>query len=156
MISAGYITADTINTLNTSIDIWKFSPLVFLCGLCLWVFERAKGTNISKDIFYTYESVLVVCIMYSIVWSIVFGSIIDLLFNTLLNLDIVKSVSMDLNPIQTATNLIKVMYLVIQVPAYLGSFLFAIHPIIEQTDSMIYSDDTESSSDEYVSNFQQI
>jgi hypothetical protein len=155
ILVTGLSSADTFNDLNIAVNIWKFAPIAFLCGLILWMFERAKGTNISAGLFYIYESVLVLSIFYSLIWIVCYGTVLDMILNVIM-----------LNPNFIPTyehwdvsvhvfRLARVVYMLIIAPAYLGTILFAIHPVIVQTDTLIYGEDGKGG-DEFVTNFEQI
>jgi hypothetical protein len=155
LIVSGYATTDTVNHLSTVLDLWRLSPAVFLVGLVLWTIERAKGTNIGAGLFYMYESVLLVCIIYSVILLVSYGTVTDMIIGTLLNNPLVIAVPVAYNPTNTVMVLVKIIYIICVMPAYIGSLLFAIHPIINQTDSLIYGASDEPNG-EYVTNFEQI
>jgi hypothetical protein len=135
--------------MNNVLSLWRLSPVIFLIGLVLFTIERAKGTNIDWDLFCAYEVVLLVSIVYSVIWIFTYGLLGDFVMNSLLGNPMISNVSDPrLNFTHISNILINIMYWLLMAPAYIGSFLYMVHPVIRQTDNFLSQemDDTDSGS----------
>jgi hypothetical protein len=156
IIEANLASMDTSNNISMILQIWKLSPAIFLVGLVLWMVERGKGTNIPPSLFYMYESVLILSIIYSIIWLICYGTVYDAITYYIIQNPGFAVADPKLDCTTTALRMGQLIYLICDAPAYLGCLLFMIHPIVVQSDSMIYGADGTGDTGEFVTNFEQI
>ena len=161
LIDMGFVTQDSLDHMNSILSVWRMSPAIFLIGLVLFTIERAKGTDLSWDLFAIYEAVLLMSIIYSVIWVFTYGMVGDFIINTLMSNPLISNVSdPKLNFTHIANVLINTMYWLIMSPAYIGSFLFMVHPILRQTDNFLANeldmgDDDDTTSTVPIFNYMQ-
>lgn len=141
--SIGALSEDTVKYINYSIDLWQAAPLVFLLGLCLFVYERAKGTDLTPTMFYEYEILLVVGLFISILFVWVFGMTADMIFTALYSSPVISNIAPAWDSSDLVRLMLKMLYYVCLFPAILASILYLIFPVTKQTDNTFFNDGSE-------------
>lgn len=156
-IDAGMLSKDTQEHLQLMLSLWEYSPIVFLIGLILYTFERSKGTDLTASVFFEYEALLIIAITSSVYITWAYGMSADQLFYQLESNPLTSQVLYIFDTSEMRATLIKLMYVSLCVPGFLGCLLFMIFPITRQTDTTFFmgseGDDAYLSGDESVTQY---
>ncbi|MCE5227035.1 MAG: hypothetical protein LLG05_14415 [Porphyromonadaceae bacterium] len=154
-IDSGVLTADTVNNYNIILGFWKTLPLFFCLGLILWMYERAKGSDIAASTFFEYEVLMIVSVFISMLLAWVWGLSIDSIFGSLDAQPLTSNVSPVFDRSSVIAICIKMAYLGTLIPGAVGSLLYIIHPIIRQADNTFFEfQEDKRDSEESVTPFQ--
>lgn len=144
-IDSGMLSADTIENFNLMLDLWKTLPIIFALGLIMFCYERAKGTSIGASVFFEYEALLILSVVFSSYFVYVYGMTADQIFGALSRSEVISNISPQWDSSELKVFLLKMMYNACLIPGFLGCLLYLIHPILRQTDNTysFYNDDDE-------------
>jgi hypothetical protein len=134
-IDLGLLSADTIESLNLMLNLWKTLPIIFALGLIIWCFERAKGSNVTATLFFEYESLLLIGVLMSVYLVYSYGLTADLIFNEIYKSEVLMNISPQWDSSEMRSFLIELYYIVLLIPGFLSSLLYLIHPILRQQDN---------------------
>ncbi|RXA21838.1 hypothetical protein EQO05_00960 [Methanosarcina sp. MSH10X1] len=134
-IDSGLLSADTIENFNLMLNLWKTLPIIFVLGLIIWCYERAKGGDVTATLFFEYESLLVIGVLMSVYMVYTYGLTADLIFNEIYRSEALMSVSSQWDSLEMRALLMKMYYIVLLIPGFLSSLLYLIHPILRQKDN---------------------
>lgn len=136
-VDSRLLSADTIENLNLMLDLWKTLPIIFVLGLIIWCYERAKGSNVTATLFFEYESLLVIGVLMSVYLVYSYGLTADLIFNEIYRSEVLMNVSPQWDSLEIRSFLIELYYIVLLIPGFLSSLLYLIHPILRQQDNTV-------------------
>ena len=144
-IDSGMLSADTVEKFNLMLNLWKTLPIIFAIGLIMFCYERAKGTSIGASVFFEYEALLILSVVFSSYFVYVYGMSADQIFGALSRSEVISNISPQWDSSELKVFLLKMMYNACLIPGFLGCLLYLIHPILRQTDNTysFYSDDDE-------------
>lgn len=145
-IDSGMLSADTVEKFNLVLNLWKTLPIIFALGLIMFCYERAKGTNIGASVFFEYETLLILSVVFSSYFVYVYGMSADQIFGALSRSEVISNISPQWDSSELKVFLLKMMYNACLIPGFLGCLLYLIHPILRQTDNTysFYNDDDEN------------
>lgn len=145
-IDSGMLSADTVEKFNLMLNLWKTLPIIFALGLIMFCYERAKGTNIGASVFFEYEALLILSVVFSSYFIYVYGMTADQIFGALSRSEVISNISPQWDSSELKVFLLKMMYNACLIPGFLGCLLYLIHPILRQTDNTysFYNDDDEN------------
>ena len=137
-ITAGMLTSDTISHFQTALNLWKTAPIFLIIGMCLYFWERSKGADLPASTYFEYEILMIVALYMSLFMTWVYGLTMDSIYTPFETQRFLN----DINPMWERTEVIAVCqrmaYLGCLLPGYVGSFLYMIHPIIQQKDNTFF------------------
>lgn len=142
-IDSGLLTADSVNNFNLILGFWKTTPIFFCLGLILWMYERAKGSEIMASTFFEYEILMIVSVFLSMLLAWVWGLVIDSTFGSLDAQPMTSNISPMFDRSEVIAICIKMAYLGTLIPGAVGSLLYIIHPIIKQADNTFFEFDDD-------------
>lgn len=144
-IDSGMLSADTIENFNLMLDLWKTLPIIFALGLIMFCYERAKGTSIGASVFFEYETLLILSVVFSTYFVYIYGMSADQIFSILDRTEIIANIDPRWETSELKMLMLKMMYNACLIPGFLGCLLYLIHPILRQTDNTysFYNDDDE-------------
>ena len=134
-IDSGLLSAETIENLNLMLNLWKTLPIIFVLGLVIWCYERAKGSNVTATLFFEYESLLILGVLMSVYLVYCYGLTADLIFNEIYRSEVLMNVAPQWDSSEMRSFLIELYYIVLLIPGFLSSLLYLIHPILRQQDN---------------------
>ena len=133
-IDSGLLSADTIESLNLMLNLWKTLPIIFVLGLIIFCYERAKGSNVTATLFFEYESMLLIGVLMSVYLVYCYGLTADLIFDPIFKSEIFQ-VSSQWDSSEARAMWLKMYYIALLIPGFLSSLLYIIHPILRQQDN---------------------
>lgn len=134
-IDDGLLSADTVESFNLMLNLWKTLPIIFVLGLIIWCYERAKGGDVTATLFFEYESLLIIGVLMSIYLVYTYGLTADLIFEQIYKTESLMNISSQWDSSDMRATLMKMYYIVLLIPGFLSSLLYIIHPILRQTDN---------------------
>lgn len=134
-IDSGLLSADTIENFNLMLNLWKTLPIIFVLGLIIWCYERAKGSDIGASVFFEYESLLIIGVLMSVYLVYTYGLTADFIFNEIYKSEVLMNVSPQWDSSELRAFLFKMYYIALLIPGFLSSLLYIIHPILRQQDN---------------------
>ena len=134
-INAGFLSADTVENFNTVMILWQALPIIFVLGLIIFCYERAKGGDVTATLFFEYESLLIIGVLMSIYLVYTYGLTADLIFEQIYKTESLMNISSQWDSSDMRATLMKMYYIVLLIPGFLSSLLYIIHPILRQTDN---------------------
>lgn len=156
-IDSRLLTIDSANCLNWLLNLWRTLPIFFCFGLILFMYERAKGTDLPASMFFEYEVLMLVATTFSLLLAWAWSLSIDAIFGALASKELTSNVGFQWDRSEVVSVLIRLTYLGVMIPGIIGTFLYIIHPVIRQTDNTFFENKDENStinSDEYVTPYQ--
>lgn len=149
-IDTGFLSADTVENFNLVLNLWKTLPIIFVLGLIIFCYERAKGTSIGASVFFEYETLLILSVVFSTYFVYIYGMSADQIFSALDRTEIIANIDPRWETSELKVLMIKMMYNACLIPGFLGSLLYLIHPILRQTDNTysFYGSDEDDGSGE--------
>lgn len=153
-IDGGLLTADTVNNFNLILGFWKTTPIFFCLGLILWMYERAKGSELMASTFFEYEILMIVSVFISMLFAWVWGLTIDSTFGSLDSQPLTSNISPIFDRSRVIAICIKMAYIGTLIPGAVGSLLYMIHPIIRQADNTFFEFAQENEKEESVTPLQ--
>lgn len=136
-VTSGFLSADTVENFNLVLNLWKTLPIIFVLGLIIFCYERAKGTSIGASVFFEYETLLLLSVVFSSYFVYVYGMSADQIFTAFSHSEIISNIGPQWDSSELRVFLIKMMYIACLIPGFLGSLLYIIHPILRQTDNTV-------------------
>ena len=146
-VDSGFLSADTVENFNLVLSLWKTLPIIFVLGLIIFCYERAKGTSIGASVFFEYEVLLLISVVFSSYFVYVYGMSADQIFGAFDHVEIISNMDPRWETTELKVFMLKMMYIACLIPGFLGSLLYIIHPILRQTDNTysFFGDDDDGS-----------
>ena len=134
-IDSGLLSADTVKNFNLMLNLWKTLPIIFVLGLIIWCYERAKGSDIGASVFFEYESLLIIGVLMSIYLVYCYGLTADMIFKQIYSSEVLMNIGSQWDSSELRALLMKMYYIALLIPGFLSCLLYIIHPILRQTDN---------------------
>lgn len=152
LVDEGMVSSDTTESYNLMLNMWKASPFFMLIGLVLFCYERSKGTTeLSSNTFFEYMFLMIISLVLSVYLVFGYGLALDSAIINLEQIPFFTNVSPEWDTSETRSLLVSLMYWGCMFPGFLGSILYMLHPILNQTEHNFLSDDEEAAEEgEYV------
>lgn len=147
-ITDGVLSPDTFSSIDLCLKLWNTAPIIFILGLIIWMFARAKGDAVTATLFFEYETLLIVGLVFSVFLTWAYGLTADLIFNEIFQNKVLMNVSEAWDSSDMRYLLMKMYYLALLIPGLLASLLYMIHPILRQTDNTYSFFGTDDGSEE--------
>lgn len=152
MIDEGLVSSDTADSYSLMLNMWRASPFFMLIGLVLFCYERSKGTTeLSSNTFFEYMFLMIISLVMSVYLVFGYGLALD---STVMNFEQIPfftNIDSEWDTSGTRSLLISLMYWGCMFPGFLGSVLYMLHPILNQTEHNFLSEgDEEAEEGEFV------
>jgi len=162
LIGQGMLYQDAVDHYKTMVQLFKYTPFAFIVGTMFYMFERAKGTQITTKVYFEYIAMLIIGTMASIIFVYGVGVSFIYMVNTTLSSLPFTDITADslfapiMAMMMTDINfIVMVCYYVAEAPGYISVIIYCIFPVILQTDVGVHSVIGSDSGEDTYSKLQQ-
>lgn len=117
-IDTGFLSADTVGNFNLVLSLWKTLPIIFALGLIIFCHERAKGTSIGASVFFEYETLLILSVVFSAYFVYIYGMSADQIFSALDRTEIIANTDPRWETSELKMLMLKMMYNACLIPGF--------------------------------------